>query len=738
MASARPLALAVIGLAVAGVCRGASPETPAWRSRVAGAVLSAYDARESFRAGPSSPLRIDREGRIEVDIRYDCSGSAPELAAAGFSAGTLVELETVCVTEGWVAPAAVPRIAATRGVRRIEAPVYVIHRHPLGPPVGSAGTRQKTQTARPQAAPAQAAIDGTALTIMHADQFLAQTSVTGAGVTVGVQSTGVASLSVIQGRNELPQTVQVVGGASTADDEGTALLEVVHAVAPGAALAFCEPTTFTEYLSCLSELIGVGATILVDDVQFPPLDLMSTDSTDAQAIEQLLAQNPTVLLFTAAGNANGSYWEGNYTPVSVASAGLAALSCATGSGTRTDNYIETFDGSGTQHLTVSSSSGFPTAFAWADPFGQNASNFDLYWSNDADGTQNGCFSGALSSSTLLQPSLNLASGSYTLRIGTPDASLSGKFLKLWIGGDGLTSVSDPTAGSFVAPQEFAAGVITVGAVNGSDGIGNGIESFSSRGPLTVVFPAPQQIPAPTLVAPDGIRVDASGTYFLSYLWPDGNFYGTSASVPNAGAVAALLRSAFPQLTSAQVLTALQAGATALGAGAPNTTYGYGRVDALGALATLATPTITPLPDATLNAGSSSPPTAFTVGGTGNIHFSVTSSDATVIPAAIVASGAGVSITPADCGTTTMTCSLSITPAYGGASTVVLSALDGANRSASATMHITVNGAPPPSPTPTAVASHGGGGVLHGWEIGILLLLIARRRRRAQRPARRRS
>jgi len=98
------------------------------------------------------------------------------------------------------------------------------------------------------------------------------------------------------------------------------------------------------------------------------------------------------------------------------------------------------------------------------------------------------------------------------------------------------------------------------------------------------------------VAPDGIRVDAVGTYFQSYLFPDGNFYGTSAAAPNAAAVAALIRGAFPSLTVAQMLSALEGGATQLGSTSPDGTFGYGRVDAMGALGTLALPTITPIAD----------------------------------------------------------------------------------------------------------------------------------------------
>jgi len=745
------LAFAVIAMA-AGVCLDAAPESsPTWRSRIGSRLLAVYDGRAgtqsvlsaaSGASGPGSSIavRVDPQGRVQLDVHYDCSRTPPaqELQAAGFSSSTSVRLATFCVLEGWAAPSALPAIAIVAGVTRVDAPAYALRRRPPAPVTGNSGEGKNKQSAHSHAAP-QSAIDANAVTIMRADQFVAQTKVGGLGVTVGVQSTGVASLSVIQQRNELP-AVRVVGtdSAALAGDEGTVLLEEVHAVAPSAGLAFCGPNTFVEYVACLGQLIGVGASILVDDIEFPPADLMSTDSANAQAVEQVLAQNPSVLMFTAAGNANGSYWEGTYAPITVSSVGIAALSCAANGSTRTDSYVESFDGTGSQQLTVTSSSTFPIVLTWSDPSGKNTSNFDLYWHSNSDSKQTGCLSAAGSASTLLQESLSLPGGSYTLRIGTPDASLTGKFLKLWIGGDGLTSISAPTAGSIVAPQAFAAGVLMVGAVNGSDGMGKNIETFSAVGPLSVLFPTPQQLQAPTFVAPDGIRVDAAGTYFEPYLFPDGNFYGTSASVPNAGAVAALLRSAFPQLSTSQVVSALQAGATVLGAGVPNMTFGYGRSDALGALGALPAPTLTPLPDATLNAGASSTPMSFSVTGTGTIHFTVTSSDASVVPASLVASGqSGVSISPANCGTVAMTCTLIITPAAGGASLLTLAAVDGANRAASATMHITVNGAsaPPPAPTTsTAVPSHGGGGALQWWSLAILAAVGAQRRRQAQLTA----
>jgi hypothetical protein len=321
-------------------------------------------------------------------------------------------------------------------------------------------------------------------------------------------------------------------------------------------------------------------------------------------------------------------------------------------------------------------------------------------------------------------------------VASPDRSASGKFLKLWAGGDGLTALSESTAGGLVSPQAMVPGVLTIGAVDGGDGVGDTIEPFSSSGPLTVQFPTFAQLPAPALMAPDDITVDATGTYFAADLFPNGNFYGTSASVANAGAVAALLRSAFPSLSVAQLTTALESGAVAVGTDpVPNDTSGYGRVDALGALGTLAAPTISALVDQTSVGSASTSAQPFTISGTGTLTFSVSSSNPALVPNAVVSAGSpGVTVS-AGCGSTLLTCTLSVTPVAGqaGEAIVTFSVLDGAHRAA--TTHLTLNSTDP-APAASAAGngttlnantgSGGGGGALQVWVLLWLGVLVALR------------
>jgi hypothetical protein len=727
-------------------------ETETLKTTAVLAVFAWSVASTAALAQLQSQTHTDTAGRIQLDVHFDCALAPPlaALAAAGMSATSTVQSGTFCVVEGWAQPAALAKLAAVAGVTRLAAPSYVL---PIRPRALRSVLQGRSRAPVVKQG-ATLAIDQNGIAIMRTGEFVSQTGVSGTGVTVGVESIGVSSLAVIQARGELPGSIQVLypAGNSTpaTADEGTVLMEMIHAVAPGANLIFCGPNTFVDYMSCLSQLISAGATVVMDDTAFPSDSLMSQNNDQTSALSQVQSQNPGVMLFSAAGNNEGTYWEGNYAPVSVTTTTLPSLSCPAGSGTP-DAYVASFGsgGSSSQTLTVLGESEFPLLLAWGDPQTQLTSRFDVFWIAAGATTPAGCLSTSGATTDQVMTPLSLPAGTYTLVVASPDASAAGKFLKLWAGGDGLTSLSVATSGGLVSPQAMSPGVLSVGAVDGADGIGDTIETFSSTGPLTVLFPASAQLQAPTLVAPDDVVVDAAGTYFESELFPGGTFEGTSASVANAAAVAALLRSAFPALNAAQMTTALQTGATVLGATPPNEVFGYGRADAMGALGTLPTPTITALTDATSSGSASSTAQAFTLTGTGALHFTVSSSNAALVPNAIVNAGtAGVTVS-SGCGTSTLNCTLFVTPVLGqsGTATLTVSALDGANRPASAQLTFTATDPAPAPPSSggttsgtgsggtgssTASGGHGGGGALQGWA----LLWLAGLARWSQRRARR--
>ena len=660
----------------------------------------------------------DTAGRVQIDVHFDCGLAAPTaaLTEAGLAVQSTAQAGTLCVVEGWALPAALPQLAAVAGVTRITAPSYA---RPPPPRALRPTQRAATHSATQKQGTGSVAIDHNGVVIMRADQFLSQTGTNGAGVTIGVQSSGVYSLATIQGRGELP-AVQVLYPAGNTSailaDEGTALLEEIYAVAPGANLVYCGPSTFVDFTSCMTQLISAGATIVLDDTGFPSDGLMSQDNDETSAVSQILSQHTSVMMLSSAGNNDGSYWEGTYVPISASSTTLPPLSCPSGAG-NPDTYVAQFGTATSQTLTVTDTTTFPLLLAWADPPTQLTSQFDVFWFATGATTPTGCFSSASATTDQLLESVTLPAGTYTLVVASASASAAGKFLKLWAGGDGLTMLSLPTDGSLISPQAMVPGTLSIGAVNGSDGVGDTIEAFSSSGPLKVVFPAPATLQAPALVAPDGIMVDATGTFFAGYLFPDGNFYGTSAAVPNAAAVAALLRADFPSLSVSQITDALQNGATPFGGTVPNGVFGYGRVDARG-LATIPTPTITALVNQSSTGSASTMAQSFSVSGTGALHFTVSSTNTALVPNSVVSTGMpGVTVS-AGCGTSpsTLTCTLLVTPVTGQAGTAVLtvSALDGANRAATSQMTLT---ATDPAPVTTSGSGSGGSGTVAAMPAG---------------------
>jgi hypothetical protein len=707
------IASRVVG-ALALISGAAGAASTGWQTVVSPELLRIYEQGSTAELstgtiGVKSTARFDVSGRVQVDIHFDCSTTAPaqQLATAGLRINVAVRRPPLCVVEGWAAAAALPRLATVSNVKLVKLPAYALKRPRRG---SIQALRQELRQSVPQTS-GTPVIDGNAVTIMHADVFASQTGIAGAGVTVGVLSDDVTSLAVIQSRGELPavQVLTIPGEAANSNptDEGTMMLEEVHAVAPAADLAFCGPETSTEYVSCLGQLVAAGASIVVDDLAWGDEDLLSSNSTFVQGVESFLSQNPKALLFTVTENYNGSYWQGNYQPVALSTLGVGSSATCNGNG-QTDFFVNNFvspSGSASfETLTVHADGTYLATFQWSDPFGQNASDFDVYWLDTSNGTIL-CVGAAGSTNTFFGPEVPLSAGTYNIVIATPDQGLAGKFMKLWFGGDGLTALSSSTPGSIISPQAFAAGAITIGAVNAADGIGDTIESFSGQGPIDLVFPSSTSIAAPTLVGLDAVYVDAAGTDFQ--VASDGLFYGTSAASPNAAAVAALIRSAFPTLTRAQLTSALESGANRLGTGVPNSVYGYGRVDALSALASVQVPTLSGFTSATIVGGTSSVPSALAVTGVGNLKFTVTSSSSSLIPASLVSAGApGVTIAPSTCGTSTTSCTVSITPTIGqiGSSTIAITVADAAKRTASVTATMTVTKPALPSITVTGGGS----------------------------------
>src|ERR1044072_3462966 len=101
----------------------------------------------------------------------------------------------------------------------------------------------------------------------------------GTGIKIGIMSNGVTSLAQSQALGDLGPVTILPGQAATGD-EGTAMLEIVHDLAPGAQLFYATAnTSITKFAQNIRDLRTAGCDIIVDDVFY----FVETPFQDGQA-----------------------------------------------------------------------------------------------------------------------------------------------------------------------------------------------------------------------------------------------------------------------------------------------------------------------------------------------------------------------------------------------------------------------------------------------------------------------
>ena len=164
--------------------------------------------------------------------------------------------------------------------------------------------------------------------VAHQATFARQMySVDGTGIVVGVLSDGVDSLADRQATGDLPPHVTILPGQAGTGDEGTAMLEIVHDLAPGAELYFATAITGQEQFAAnIKALCDAGVNVIVDDILYFR-EAAFEDGIIAQGITA--ATSDGCFYFSAAGNGGNlndrtaGVWEGDYNE--VASGGLSHL-----------------------------------------------------------------------------------------------------------------------------------------------------------------------------------------------------------------------------------------------------------------------------------------------------------------------------------------------------------------------------------------------------------------------------
>jgi len=165
---------------------------------------------------------------------------------------------------------------------------------------------------------------------MHSDLARAQFGVDGTGVRVGVLSDSFdcAPGPFAPGQNftragqdavngDLPLGVRVLADLHTVPDgectdEGRAMMQIVHDVAPGASLSFNTALTSEEdFAAGIVALADDGAKVIVDDAEYFD-EPMFEDGVVANAVDQVVARG--VAYFSAAGNEGRQSYQSAFRP----------------------------------------------------------------------------------------------------------------------------------------------------------------------------------------------------------------------------------------------------------------------------------------------------------------------------------------------------------------------------------------------------------------------------------------
>ena len=331
-------------------------------------------------------------------------------------------------------------------------------------------------------------------------------------------------------------------------DEGRAMLQIIHDVAPGAQLYF-RTGLFTagDFAKGIKELRDAGCNIIVDDVTYITESFLK-DGRVAKTVDTVVGQGVTYI--SAAGNFANKSYEKDFSPQLITSLGFP--------GKKAHNF-----GGGDlfQHVRLAPGS-YTFVFQWVD---------DIYSTGETGGTNNDM-------DIFLTPNTD-----GTGLIGYNRDNTDGdpiEFIPITIGGTepvdynvfivNNTLTSNPSRIKYIVFKgdikfmEFNEGVSTlVGQANAAGALGIGaarfnhvpghpllpaklsaitkpqLESFSSIGG-TWVGGSPRQ--KPDLVGPDG----GNTTVKMGQDYPDwaldgySNFFGTSAAAPHVAAAAALL------------------------------------------------------------------------------------------------------------------------------------------------------------------------------------------------------
>ncbi len=536
------------------------------QARVIGGSLPTQ-LRAALRSGV---LDIDLSGRVQVNI---LSNQISDAQLASF--GVIVELRANGVIQARVPVDRLAELAKLTEVDAIRLPDYAYPR--------SGGTTTQ----------GDAILRGDSTRSIYLQQ--------GAGIRIGVISDGVAGAATAAGSGDLPaggvqqlpntstpaqvtaalvagptriiaasfrangSLTQAPGGANLS--EGTAMLEIIHDIAPKARLLFANSGTSTEFNQAVNWL-HANCDIVVDDLGFYNLGPYDGTSALSANITAALANagNRSLLHVTANGNDAEVHYQGTFVAGEAGPTfGLPAgrMNVFTDNSTvggslpkRTFSVGAAGDTSSSNTIVVPDSGSIRIFLQWP----QVTRDYDLYLLNGAgvvvasstDLQNGGGGQQPHEFLTFQDPKDGRDTVLFIAILNFNNAAAASEFDMYVLGDLGASTARgfrqrlrfDTPGSSITHPTDtLGPDVVTVGAIDQGDAGHNDIESFSSRGPTD------DGRQRPDIAGIDGVAVTGAGGF-------SSPFFGTSASAPHIAGILGQIYGANPNLTAAGLRSAL--------------------------------------------------------------------------------------------------------------------------------------------------------------------------------------
>jgi subtilisin family serine protease len=495
-------------------------------------------------AGPLVPAAPPRSPEGKLEVYVDCSPlGAEQLAALGQAGMTVDRVEPGRGrVRGSIDAASLDGVAAFSWVHAVR-------------PVDRAVVRAGSATTEGDAA-------------ARADLVRAH-GLDGSAVVVGVISDGIDHLQDAQQSGDLPGVSVPNGGCRRGSgDEGTALLEIVHDVAPGAQLLFAGPADSGE---------------MVDAVQCLAAARRQRDRRRSRVLR-------------------GPFFEDGPVAAAVRTAVQAGVSYHSSAGNEADVHLEQDfvatpnstlhdfaggAGDNTETVVVPAGGTLTCILQWNDPFGGSGNDYDLILLDQNGSTIAESIDPQQGAQDPIEVVAVTNQSNSDAMANVLIDRFAGEARRLELFCLGASALEHVTAAGSIVGHPALDEVVTVAAIDVADPGLDQVESFSSRGPARVDFPAREDRAKPDLAGFDGVSISNAGGFPACP--PFCAFFGTSAASPHTAGVAALLLQKDPSLTPAAIQAALRQGAADIGPAGFDDASGFGRLDALAAGEAVVTP-----------------------------------------------------------------------------------------------------------------------------------------------------